>query len=164
MEAHRVNEMRNIIGLSILLLLFSAKRGTPAINGMGKSRFLPPYTSDNKTTFREAQGKSGVYLIKNGGEITYIGHSKTNLYRTLYRHYQSWDDPTQLRVVYPKQSTTVRIIYTTPAQAERLERYLINRYQPRDNEQKIKDYAATQQDKADYEKYKEAEEFEPAPF
>ena len=55
----------------------------------------------------------------------------------MYRHFQSWNDPVQYRVSYQKEMArnqfTVRIIYCTPTQAERLEGYLILRHQPEDN-------------------------------
>lgn len=107
---------------------------------MQKSRFKPPYTADGKTNFRHINKKAGVYIIKSKrtGDIVYIGHSKTNLYRTMYRHFQSWDDPLQRRVVYKqKNNYLVRVVFTSPARAEKLERGLIAKYKPKDNPYKI---------------------------
>lgn len=102
------------------------------------SKFFPPYYEKNdvdhctlKTTF---QTESGVYFLKNKeGEITYIGSSKTNLYKTIYRHFQDWSSSTQKRVTYGKYSHTLRIILTTPTQSLRVETYLLNKHVPKDN-------------------------------
>lgn len=58
-------------------------------------------------------------------------------------------------------SYTVRIIFTTPLQAERLEAYLVNKYQPRDNDIKLKKYAESNTGHNEFKKYKEAEEIMP---
>lgn len=102
------------------------------------SKFFPPYYEKNgtdhctlKTTF---QNESGVYFLKNKeGEITYIGSSKTNLYKTIYRHFQDWSSSTQKRVTYGKYTHTLRIILTTPTQSLRVETYLLNKHVPKDN-------------------------------
>ena len=72
---------------------------------MKKSRFKPPYQKgEKKTTFPNLRGKSGVYIVKNkAGQIVYVGHSASDLYKTMYRHFQSWHDPKQIRVTYPKK-------------------------------------------------------------
>lgn len=114
---------------------------------MKVTRFYPPYQPNGKTTFPEAQKKSGVYLIKKDKKLVYVGYSETDLYKTMYRHFQSWNDPTQYRVTYQKQlkkhSFTVRIIFCTPGQAKRLEAYLILRYTPEDNINGMDDMAFT---------------------
>ena len=39
--------------------------------------------------YRDLDGKSGVYVIREGSEIVYVGESHTNrLYDTLTRHFQ----------------------------------------------------------------------------
>lgn len=103
-----------------------------------KTRFVKPYNSKGKTNIPGIRGKSGVYLIKDAkGEIVYVGHSKSNLYKTLYRHFQSWDDPTQVRVTYPKQGYTVRVVLTSVARSKWLETALIDKLQPKDNPHKF---------------------------
>jgi len=109
---------------------------------MKKSSFKPPYKKEGQTTFgKSINGKSGTYIIKKNNKIVYIGYSKSNLYKTIYRHFQSWIDPTQRRVTYQDQlknnNFLVRVILCTPLQAQRLERYLILKYLPQDNELKI---------------------------
>jgi excinuclease UvrABC nuclease subunit len=103
------------------------------------SKFFPPYYKSNnldKCTLKtDYQKKAGVYFIKdNTNTIIYIGHSSTNLYKTIYRHFQEWNDRRQFRHIYDKYGYTVRVITTTPTQAPRVEAYLIQKMQPRDNE------------------------------
>lgn len=105
---------------------------------MIKSRFVTPYKKDGKTTFGNSIAKkSGVYIIKKKGVVVYIGESHTNnLYKTLYRHFQSWID-VQKRVVFKNDKSSgaikVRVIITTPKQAIRLQKYLIRKMKPRLN-------------------------------
>jgi hypothetical protein len=118
---------------------------------MKKSSFKPPYKKNGRTTFGNSiNGKSGAYLIKKNGKIVYIGYSASNLYKTIYRHFQSWTDPTQRRVTYQNElknnSFTVRVILCTPKQAQRLEKYLILKYLPEDNELKIDLFSETKQE------------------
>lgn len=107
---------------------------------MKKSQFLPPYKNESKkeTTFRGINNMSGVYLIKENEKLVYIGYSSSNLYKTLYRHFQVWNHQTQEVVSYStkKHKYTVRIVLTTPARACKLEQYLIVKYSPRDNTEK----------------------------
>ncbi len=97
-------------------------------------RRVKPYQSNGKTTF-SLQGKPGVYLIYLKEKVVYVGYSGTNLYKTMYRHFQSWKDKTQTRVVYSDLTNiTVRVVYTnTAGTASRLEKALIKKYNPVDN-------------------------------
>lgn len=97
-------------------------------------RRVKPYQANGRTTFG-IRGKPGVYLIYKAGEVVYVGYSGTNLYKAMYRHFQRWNDPNQNRVTYSDLSNiTVRVVYTNNSyRAERLEKALINRYQPPDN-------------------------------
>jgi excinuclease UvrABC nuclease subunit len=111
---------------------------------MKKFKFLPTYKNGDVisgiTTFPESKKRSGVYLIKEEGVIVYVGYSTTDLYRTMYRHFQRWNDSRVLRVTYfnkmQRYFYTVRIVYCTPVQAFKLEKMLIVRYQPRDNKER----------------------------
>lgn len=49
---------------------------------------------------RKTQGKRGVYTIYYIEKPIYVGHSHTNTYKTLTRHFQSWND-NQYRVSFP---------------------------------------------------------------
>lgn len=107
---------------------------------------VPPYQKDGSTTFK-LRGKSGVYIIFKKGLIDYVGYSGTDIYKTLYRHFQKWNDKTQVRVSYSDlKDITVRVIYTKDAKvAQRLENALIVRYRPEANPNKYetKDLTAT---------------------
>jgi len=106
-----------------------------------KQRRSKPYKDNGKTNFN-IQGRPGVYMIYKNDELRYIGYSGTNLYKTLYRHFQSWKDKTQTRVTYKDlKGITVRIVYTTNgSQASNLERALIVKYAPIDNPNKYAQY------------------------
>lgn len=119
-----------------------------------KTRFAPIYiTKDGKQKVNlptcSTCNQSGVYFIKSNrtGEIVYIGFSGSNLYKTITRHFQTWNDFFQLRKVYSKNNYTIRVIFTHPKRAAILEQYLINKYKPRDNKL-IKEYLTPQEEKA----------------
>lgn len=82
--------------------------------------------------------KSGCYLVKDTGNnrVIYVGMSTTQLYKTIYRHFQTWNDKEQERVIFDKTGFLVRVILCTPKQATRLEKYLINAYKPKYNKNK----------------------------
>lgn len=88
-----------------------------------------------------------VYLIfddENPPRIAYVGHGKKDAYKSLYRHFQTWNDRTRDRSTFDRDTHTVRVIYTrTAAQAERLERALILKHQPYGNPDKLKGYKLT---------------------
>lgn len=90
---------------------------------------------------RAARGRSGVYMIFHKDQLRYVGHSGKNLYKTITRHFQSWDDPMQIRITYPQSlEYFVRIIFTTPRKAMKLERAIIVKYRPPDNLDKLKSF------------------------
>ena len=123
---------------------------------MKKTRFKPPYDKKGKTNFRFTDKKAGVYLVKNkDGKIVYIGMSKSNLYKTMYRHFQSWKDSSQIRIVYPKHGYTVRVVLTTPKRAYLLERALILKIKPKDNPHKLELFTVTNQEKTALKQYEE---------
>jgi excinuclease UvrABC nuclease subunit len=99
---------------------------------MKVTRFYQPYLKNGKTRF-PARAKPGVYLIKQAGIIIYVGYSGVDVYKALYRHYQSWIDEHQERQTFDPDKTTVRVIYTTANRARLLEGALINKYIPTDN-------------------------------
>ena len=71
--------------------------------------------------------------------------SATDVYKTMYRHFQAWHDRQQAqRVTYKSNlkysNYTVRIIYCTSKQAYSLERALIIKHKPRDNDNKYNNY------------------------
>jgi excinuclease UvrABC nuclease subunit len=141
-----------------------------------KYRFLPPYKRNGRTTtFPELKGKHGVYLIKENGKLVYIGHSCRHLYKVIYRHFQRWSEYSIIsgRPLYhttyarkmKRNKYTVRVVITnTCAQAERLERALIIKYQPRDCRQKYDDYRLDFRDKSLVKDYEETKVSKEVPF
>lgn len=129
---------------------------------MKKSRWFEPYSPNKNGTLRPAIkdcwtcAQSGVYLIrsKRTQEIVYVGSSTTQLKKTIYRHFQQWTDRQQStgktfeRKTYPKTGYEIRFFKCTAAQALKLEKALINKYQPRHNPikyQKLFEEAKTNQ-------------------
>jgi GIY-YIG catalytic domain len=120
---------------------------------MIKTRFLTPYNADGKTNF-PAREKAGVYIIAKDEKIRYVGYSASNVYKTMYRHFQSWQDSTQVRTTYKNlKGIKVRVIYCTAQQAATLERLLIIKYNPTDNPQKIIDYSPNKSEISVFQKY-----------
>jgi excinuclease UvrABC nuclease subunit len=99
-----------------------------------KYKNITPYNDKNKPTFKKRNVK-GVYIIRNKNVILYIGYSGVDLYKTMYRHFQKWNDYSQVRVEYKNISNLkIDIILTsTKLQASRLEKALIIKYKPKDN-------------------------------
>lgn len=137
---------------------------------MKKYKFLPPYQTKNpgRTTYPETVNRSGVYLIKEDNRLVYVGFSGKNLYRTLYRHFEAWNHKGQQVISYKtrlnRHKYTVRVILCTPQQAARLERALVIKHQPRDNENKYKTYLFDKWDEKIYQTYTETEVTDEPPF
>jgi hypothetical protein len=74
--------------------------------------------------------------------LVYVVFSSYNFYKTIYRHFQRWNDSTQVRVIYNPNDPgiKVRVIYTTAARSKKLEKALILKYQPKDNPEKYNSY------------------------
>lgn len=134
---------------------------------MRLTKFAPVYPEKGKTNFAKFIGKSGVYIIRYNGKVVYVGMSKSDVYKTMIRHFQEWNDK-QKRVTYPqKPEYRARVILCTPLQAVKLETALILKHRPRDNEQKI-DFALNEKDKKSNDKIleqiKKAMDRGPVPF
>jgi excinuclease UvrABC nuclease subunit len=122
-----------------------------------KTKFADPYTftkagiaKSNVPALIASKNQSGVYVIrkKESHKVVYVGFSKNQLYKTVYRHFQTWTDisrTTQTRFTYPKKGYQVRIIFTTPARAQQMEKYLIQLFKPKDNELKYPDLFMTKE-------------------
>lgn len=127
---------------------------------MHKSRFKAPYNKAGKPTYSHAKIKAaaGVYLIKNkAGKLLYIGHSTKHLYKTMYRHFQSWNDKTQYRATYNKKGYSVMIVKTTAKQAPELEKSLILKHRPKDNKIKLDLFLTPIKQEKIITKYKESD-------
>jgi predicted GIY-YIG superfamily endonuclease len=99
-----------------------------------KYKNIKPYNEKGKPTFKKRNVK-GVYIIRNKKDILYIGYSGTDLYKTMYRHFQKWNDKSQIRIEY-KNTNNLKIdiiLTSTKLQASRLEKALIIKYKPKDN-------------------------------
>ena len=142
-------------------LIYLVLRPGTSISGTirTKTRFLPVYIDGkpNAGLIRSNIKRPGVYIIKVAGDIRYIGYSAKNVYKTLLRHFQAWDDPYQVRITYPKSSNvTARVVYTnTGKQAQKLEKALILKLNPPDNPNKYKSYQLDLTDQTEWENYQE---------
>ena len=113
----------------------------------------PPYDSKGKTTFN-IRGKPGVYIIykktASGREaLKYVGFSRTDVYKALYRHLQNWDDPKQQRITFKNLAgIVVKVIYCKNSQtAKKLEGALILKYKPIRNINKYSDFIIDESEK-----------------
>ncbi len=124
---------------------------------MKKSKFVPPYRKAGKTTFPETINRSGVYLSKENNKLVYIGFSGSNLYKTMYRHFERWHHKGQEVINYfgkDKRNTySVRVVLCTAIQAMKLERVLIKKHKPRDNSQMYIEYDLKPTDLKVFETY-----------
>lgn len=92
------------------------------------------------TYVRQTDGKTGVYLIRENRKLIYIGNSRTNIYKTMIRHFQQWNDSEQDRITYKEKSKSKEFYYdfTFLELSEhktilRTEKSLIKKFLPRDN-------------------------------
>jgi len=135
-------------------------------NNMRVSNKFKPYTK-GKPTFK-LRGRPGVYIIFDNKAVRYVGYSAHDVYKTMYRHFQRWQDKAQQRVTYSptNNNLTARVIYTnTAAQALKLETAARIKYNPTDNPQKIADFEATPQENAIFDKANNIKYYEgPIPF
>ena len=135
---------------------------------MKKYKFFPPYQKTGRTTFPDTQNKSGVYLIKEADKVVYIGMSTVNLYKTMYRHFEAWRHRTQEVISYQNKMKlrryTVRVVLCTALQAVKLERGLIKKHRPRDNENKYAQYEITLADTNLIRTYETTDISEECPF
>lgn len=135
---------------------------------MKKFKFLPPYSKPGKTNFPATRNRSGVYLIKENAKLVYVGMSGSNLYRTLYRHFEAWTHSLQDVVTYQsrlkRHKYTVRVVFCTPAQALRLEKVLIIKNRPRDNSNKYQNHEIDFRDEKIEHEYSHALTAQECPF
>lgn len=109
--------------------------------------FAAPYLGGKVSKqIKDVNNKSGVYIIRKKGnkKFSYIGFSASNLYKTILRHFQSWNDPTQRRVTYSKYGYEVKVLNASTKRAAAWEKFLIIKYKPIDNETKLEIYTTTE--------------------
>ncbi len=89
--------------------------------------------------------KPGVYLIKENDNLVYVGMSRSNLEKALYRHFQHWKSWRQRRVSYKSTLTehkyTVACITTEKEAAHPTEKAYILQFNPRDNFDRYEEYS-----------------------
>jgi hypothetical protein len=96
---------------------------------------------NGKTNLAWTTGRSGVYIIREGLKtVVYVGKSTTNLYRTIMRHFQEWNDRRQPeRISYQDDLTEkvyyVQIILCKPNDIPLYEGALIAHFRTRDNKE-----------------------------
>ncbi len=121
-------------------------------------KFAPPYNKNGKANF-PLRDKAGIYIVKEAGVIVYIGKSRNNLYRTMYRRFEKWEEPNLSFDLAKKY--TVRVIYCTDKQADSLEKKLILKYEPKHNLNQYKEFQENTYDKQVFNAYMNTE---PVPF
>lgn len=131
---------------ALLIAFILLNNNSKGLGALKISKFYPVYINgklNKQLRLKPAGNQKGVYILKKDSEIVYIGYSGSNIYKTLTRHFQSWDDRTQTRVTYSKNTNIkARVIYTTTAtQAAKLEKALILKYKPTDNPNKYEQYS-----------------------
>lgn len=115
---------------------------------------------------KDYKDATGVYIIKEDGVIIYVGssyrikvngtYSKPSLYKTIIRHFQSWkkseiiNPSTGRKIPYPrisyrskvrKHTYSIRVIKCkSKSIAEKLEKALVIKHNPRDNKAKYESY------------------------
>jgi hypothetical protein len=92
-----------------------------------------------KTTkaFQAFRGKQGVYKIFEGRKLVYIGSSSSDIYKTILRKFQVWNDR-QTRLYYNARRHTYKaevlaMPKATPTEILDTEYHLIQKAKPRDN-------------------------------
>jgi len=120
------------------------------MSNLYKQKLSAPYRVENgiKKTVFNIRFRAGVYMIYKNGSLSYIGFSGTDVYKTMYRHFQSWKDKRQIRITYDPAKVKVRVIYCrTYDQADRLEKALILKHKPKDNPNKYIQFEPDDQEK-----------------
>ena len=97
-----------------------------------KQRLIKPYITKNgkKHTAANLRNVGGIYIIFDlNGNAKYIGMSANNLYKTMYHHFQSWADRTQIRITYNPEKVKIAVCYCTDVEKiYKLEKSLIIKY------------------------------------
>ena len=97
--------------------------------------------SNSISDIRPENVTPGIYFIWKKDELLYIGHSKTNVIRAMYRHFYTWNNKQQTRVTYTGDISGiyVNLIPLNSADiAVQMEKALIMALKPKDNEDKFR--------------------------
>jgi len=125
-----------------------------------------PLTGDKKNAkynpffVLNTRNKKGVYILfanaqdEQNRKAVYVGHSKTDLYKTIIRHFQDWSAAREKKYeafppYLPYLVKIIRMDNKTDADILRAETLNIIRYDPPNNERKTQRAAKVQQAKQD---------------
>ena len=124
-----------------------SENGMPEKIKVHFSKWFEPYKSWQRTNYPKITNKYGVYFIrkKSNLEIVYIGFSRSNLYKALYRHFQYYNDNGsnngQRRIYYDNAAKyEVAILISSQKHAAKLEKHYIFEYRPKDCDFKYDSY------------------------
>jgi hypothetical protein len=97
------------------------------------SKWFEPYQGTRTTLSSQTKANRGIYFIKSkrSKKIIYVGSSETQLYKTIYRHFQIWND-NRPRITYGKNGYLIKVILTTSNKYDLIEQFYINKLKPRD--------------------------------
>lgn len=140
--------------------------------------FFKPYSPEGNYNLKTTG--CGVYIIKEGERVVYVGIGRKDLRNTLYRHFQQWTDKRTVagrkytpyeRITYSgndREKYLIKVIFCKGIiEAEIIEQLLIKKLKPRDNSLKLYLYSKEDYNKADI-KINEAQmwksNFEENPF
>lgn len=128
------------VGIICGLAYLNSLQAAEGINGkiLFRSKWFKPYKKGKPTLPSKYYTKTGVYIIrsKQTKKPIYVGYSASSLKKTLYRHFQNWNDREQDRFVYDPSKYELKIYRTGKATASRLEKYLIDKLKPKHNKLK----------------------------
>lgn len=116
-----------------------------------KQRLVAPYKEikGEKHTTCNLRNVGGIYIIYDANlKVKYVGMSSNNLYRTMYRHFQSWNDRTQIRITYNPDKVKVAVCYCTDLEKiYKLEKALIIKYRDKVKLDNPNQYRSEESDK-----------------
>lgn len=101
--------------------------------GLNNSRY-----GKTSEAFRRLQGKRGTYKLYEGKKLVYVGSSNSDLYKTILRKFQEWNDGNRGRLHYDASEKNYRVKavimpYASLNQILDAEYHFIQKLKPRDN-------------------------------
>lgn len=101
---------------------------------------LPTGKTNGITNLAFLEGEKGVYKIYENGVLVYVGFSGVNLYKTILRHFEKWNDTEQKkRISYQKNlgkfdyTFEVDLNFKSETAIKKREKEEILKFEPRDN-------------------------------
>lgn len=99
------------------------------------TNWFSPYVTvkgKERTSLKKETNKlKGLYFVRNKKtlKIEYVGYSHSSLYKTIYRHFQSWKDK-QHRATFNRKNYHIKVLICRSSKIEDLEKYYIQKYKP----------------------------------